>query len=88
MRAKIDPYEARKQVSDNTQTYDSIRTNKNDGGKSEMSEKEKQVIEKLSESIEKLNPLQKEYFSGLADGMALAQQRQENPAAEKAAVEA
>lgn len=48
-----------------------------------MSEKEKKVIEKLAESIEKLDPLQKEYFSGLADGMALAQQRQE--AAEKMA---
>lgn len=53
-----------------------------------MSEKERNVIEKLSESIEKLSPLQKEYFSGLADGMALAQQRQESPAAEKATAEA
>lgn len=51
-----------------------------------MSEKERNVIEKLSESIPKLSPLQKEYFSGLADGMALAQQQaEEKAAAEKMA---
>lgn len=50
-----------------------------------MSKKEQEVIEKLAESITKLDPLQKEYFSGLADGMALAQQRQEEAAAENRA---
>lgn len=40
-----------------------------------MCKKEQEVIEKLSESIPKLSPLQKEYLSGLADGMALAQQQ-------------
>lgn len=38
-----------------------------------MNEKEKEVLTKLSESIPKLSPTQKEYISGLADGMALAQ---------------
>ena len=48
-----------------------------------MSQKEKEVLTKLATGIEKLNPLQKEYFSGLADGMALAQQRQETAENEK-----
>lgn len=47
-----------------------------------MSEKEQKVLEKLSESISKLSPLKKEYFSGLADGMALAQQMQESSVSE------
>lgn len=52
-----------------------------------MCKKEQEVIEKLSESIPKLSPLQKEYLSGLADGMALAQQQaEEKAAAEKTAV--
>ncbi len=50
-----------------------------------MCKKEQEVLEKLSESISKLEPLQKQYFSGLADGMALAQKRQEEPAAENMA---
>lgn len=50
-----------------------------------MSEKEKEVLEKLSKSIPKLSPLQKEYFSGLADGMALAQQMEKEPEAENKA---
>lgn len=50
-----------------------------------MCKKEQEVIEKLSESIPKLSPLQKEYLSGLADGMALAQQMQEGTASESMA---
>ena len=50
-----------------------------------MSERERNTIEKLAESIEKLDSYQKVYFSGLADGMALAQQRQENPEPENTA---
>lgn len=50
-----------------------------------MSEREKNTIKKLAEGIEKLDPLQKEYFSGLADGMALAQQRQEKNETENVA---
>ena len=47
-----------------------------------MSEKEKQTIEKLSESIQKLDPMQKMYFSGIAEGMAIAQKMQEDSASE------
>lgn len=50
-----------------------------------MCEKEKVTLEKLYESIPKLSPLQKEYFSGLADGMAIAQQMQESSVSEKKA---
>ena len=50
-----------------------------------MCKKEQEVLEKLSESIPKLSPLQKEYFSGLADGMAIAQQMQEGSVSENMA---
>lgn len=47
-----------------------------------MCEKERSVLEKLSESIPKLSPMQKVYFSGIAEGMAIAQQMQEETAKE------
>lgn len=50
-----------------------------------MCKKEQEVLEKLAESIKKLDPMKKEYFSGLADGMALAQQMQEKPVSENEA---
>ena len=36
-----------------------------------MSQKEKEILEKLGDSISRANDTQKEYLLGLADGMAL-----------------
>ena len=36
-----------------------------------MSQKEKEILEKLGDSISKASDTQKEYLLGLADGMAL-----------------
>ena len=47
-----------------------------------MCKKEQEVIEKLAEGISKLDPMQKVYFSGIAEGMALAQKMQEETASE------
>lgn len=39
-----------------------------------MSEKEKQIIEKLSETVPKLNKEKQNYILGVAEGMAMARE--------------
>ena len=43
----------------------------------DMSQKEQEIMEKLSGSISKANETQKEYLLGLADGMALMSNKEE-----------
>lgn len=41
-----------------------------------MSEKEKQIIEKLSETVPKLNKEKQNYILGVAEGMVIAREQE------------